>query len=125
LAEVFTEYRAEVRTVGSSSEAIAVLTHGEWLPDVLISDIGMPEEDGYALLRRIRALPIEQGRNLPAIALTAYSRLEDRMQALEAGFQMYLAKPVEPLELALTVASLIEQQELAASQVIETRREKA
>ena len=73
---------------------------------MLLSDIEMPGEDGYALIRRIRARPPEQGGRLPAAALTAYARTEDRMQALLAGFHMHVPKPVQPAELAAVVASL-------------------
>ncbi|MBC8160709.1 MAG: GAF domain-containing protein [Roseiflexaceae bacterium] len=77
-----------------------------WRPDVLISDIAMPLEDGYWLIRMVRALPPERGGQTPAIALTAYGRAEQRARALEAGFQHYLPKPVEASELLAVVASL-------------------
>jgi len=73
---------------------------------VLISDIGMPGEDGYSLMKRLRATPPEDGGATPAIALTAYARAEDRMKAILAGFQMHVSKPVEPAELIAMVASL-------------------
>ncbi|MDB4993645.1 MAG: two-component hybrid sensor and regulator, partial [Myxococcaceae bacterium] len=76
------------------------------IPDLLVSDIGMPEEDGYALIRKVRALPVEKGGNIPAAALTAYARAEDRRKALTAGFMMHIPKPVEPAELVAVVASL-------------------
>jgi hypothetical protein len=69
-----------------------------WRPDVLVSDIGMPEEDGYALIRQVRALPPEEGGAVPALALTAYARLEDRRRVFSAGFQMHAAKPVARAE---------------------------
>jgi PAS domain S-box-containing protein len=75
-------------------------------PDVLVSDIGMPGEDGYSLIRRVRALGPERGGNIPAVALTAYARSEDRTRSVLAGFQMHIAKPVEPSELIAVVASL-------------------
>jgi PAS domain S-box-containing protein len=75
-------------------------------PDVLVSDIGMPGEDGYSLIRQVRALGPEQGGTVPAVALTAYARAEDRMKAIMAGFQHHVAKPVEPAELITIVASL-------------------
>ena len=74
--------------------------------DVLVSDIRMPEEDGYALLRKVRALDAERGGRIPALALTAYSRIEDREAALSAGYQQHAAKPIEPAELAAAVATL-------------------
>jgi signal transduction histidine kinase/ActR/RegA family two-component response regulator len=88
----------------SVEEALIVLEREK--PDVLVSDIGLPEEDGYSLLRRIRALPRERGGGIPAAALTAYARTEDRMQALLAGFQIHVPKPVQPAELIAVVASL-------------------
>ena len=75
--------------------------------DVLVSDIAMPDEDGYALLRKIRAFPPREGGLIPAVALTAHSGFDDRLRALAAGFQAHVAKPVDPMELTLTVASLV------------------
>lgn len=77
------------------------------LPDVLISDIGMPGEDGYDLIRRLRSLAPERGGKIPAIALTAYARVEDRLQALRSGYQMHVPKPVELAELVAVAASLV------------------
>lgn len=91
--------RARVLTAGSAEEALAVLRAQG--PDVLVSDIGMPDVDGYELLRRVRA----EGNKIPAIALTAFARSEDRTKALLAGFAIHVAKPVEPEELLATVAS--------------------
>jgi CheY-like chemotaxis protein/two-component sensor histidine kinase len=96
---------SEVMTVGSAAEAVEAFI--EWNPDVLISDIGMPEEDGYQLISKLRAL--EAGGmvgRIPAIALTAYARVEDRVRALNAGFQVHVPKPIEPAELIAVVASL-------------------
>ena len=73
-------------------------------PDVLVSDIGMPDGTGYELLERVRAA--ENGSRLPAVALTAYARPEDRDRAIRAGFQLHVSKPVDPEDLRLTVASL-------------------
>ena len=95
---------AIVRTAGSVAEAFALLEAER--PDVLVSDIGMPGEDGYALIRRVRALPTQAGGDVPAVALTAYARSEDRLKAIMAGFQMHLAKPVEAAELLAQVVSL-------------------
>jgi PAS domain S-box-containing protein len=95
---------AAVATASSAAEAIEQLP--AFRPDVLVSDIGMPVEDGYALIKRVRALPATQGGAVPALALTAYARPEDRMRAILAGFQMHLTKPVEPAELIAMVASL-------------------
>jgi CheY-like chemotaxis protein len=73
---------------------------------VIVSDIGMPEEDGYSLIRKLRALPPSKGGNIPAVALTAYARTEDRTKTLVAGFNMHIPKPVEATELLAVLASL-------------------
>jgi len=98
---VLEQYGADVVAVASVAEALAAVSRST---DVLISDIGMPEEDGYSLIRKVRALV--QDRQIPAIALTAYARAEERTRAIAVGFQMHLSKPVEPIELATVVASL-------------------
>ncbi len=95
---------AEVHTAENAEEAVT-LVQSE-LPHVLISDIGMPGEDGYGLIRKVRELSAETGGHTPAIALTAYARAEDRVTAIVAGFQHHLSKPVEPNELLAIVASL-------------------
>jgi PAS domain S-box-containing protein len=95
---------AEVAVVGSTNEALREFESRR--PDILVSDIGMPEEDGYKLIRRVRRLPPERGGQIPAIALTAYARTEDRMRSLLAGFQVHLSKPVELNELIAVIASL-------------------
>ena len=95
---------ATVTTAGSASEALEHVVREA--PDVLLSDIGMPKEDGYSLMRRIRKLSGQASR-IPAIALTAYARAEDRAKALQAGYQKHLAKPVEPATLIAAVASLV------------------
>lgn len=94
---------ATAMTAGSASEAVELLRMQKF--DVIVSDIGMPNEDGYALIRRIRAMGPDQGGDIPAIALTAYARSEDRIKAISAGFLMHVAKPVEPLELITMVAA--------------------
>ena len=99
------ERGATVITNGSAAEALATI-HAERF-DVLVSDIGMPDEDGYALIRKVRSIPTERGGTIPAVALTAYARSEDRMKAVRAGFQMHVTKPVEPAELLTMVASLV------------------
>ena len=78
----------------------------QWRPDVLVSDIEMPGMDGYSLIRRIRALEPEQGGKTPAAALSAISRPEDRVRSMVAGFNIHVSKPIDPRELAATVASL-------------------
>jgi PAS domain S-box-containing protein len=96
---------AEVVTAGSAQEALEAIEAER--PDLLISDIGMPGEDGYELIRKVRALPAGRGGKIPAIALTAYARTEDRLRALRAGYQMHISKPVELSELMAVMASLI------------------
>ena len=95
---------AQVVAVSSAREGLESIEN--WRPDVLIADIGMPVEDGYGLIRKIRALPRERGGHTPALALTAYARTEDRVRALSEGYQVHLAKPVDRFELAAIVASL-------------------
>ncbi len=95
---------AEVVTTGEPDQAVALIESER--PDVLISDIGMPEMDGFELLKRIRSLGAKRGGRVPAIALTAFARSEDRTRALRAGFLIHLSKPVEPSELVATVASV-------------------
>ncbi|HEX8286215.1 MAG TPA: PAS domain S-box protein [Pyrinomonadaceae bacterium] len=96
---------AEVETAGAAAEALAALDAGRF--DVIISDIGMPLEDGYDLIRKVRARPAEAGGRTPAVALTAYARVEDRLQALRAGYQMHVPKPVELMELVAVTHSLV------------------
>jgi CheY-like chemotaxis protein len=99
------QFGGEVRACASSEEAIRLLS--EWKPDVIVSDIEMPDEDGYELIRKVRRLEADHGsRQIPAVALTAYARVEDRLRALSAGYQMHIAKPAEPAELAVVIASL-------------------
>jgi len=99
---------AEVIAASSASEAVEALTQARngSMPDVLVSDIGMPGEDGFDLISKVRAMGSECGGNIPAIALTAYAREEDRARILAAGFQRHVAKPVEPSSLAMAVATL-------------------
>ncbi|MRG94302.1 GAF domain-containing protein [Polyangium spumosum] len=104
LAAMLGQCGAVVRCVSSAAAALSALD--EFRPDVLVSDIGMPGEDGYALIRQIRALKPARWGALPAVALTAYASAEDRVRVLAAGFQMHVPKPVDAAELAATVASL-------------------
>jgi CheY-like chemotaxis protein len=97
---------AEVRAAASADDALMILQ--TWRPDVLLSDIEMPGEDGYSLIGRVRRLPF-LGANLVAIALTAHARPEDRANALAAGFQWHLAKPIDPGELISVIAELMVQ----------------
>jgi CheY-like chemotaxis protein len=95
---------AEVRVAASSAQALEIFDR--WRPSVLVSDIGMPGEDGYVLIRKLRERTAARGGDTPAIALTAYARVEDRVKVLTAGFQMHVIKPVDPAELAAAVASV-------------------
>ncbi|HLO51191.1 MAG TPA: response regulator [Kamptonema sp.] len=104
LTTVLEQQGAQVRSVASVNAAIAALNNS-W-PDLLLSDIGMPEADGYELIARVREMEVVRGGKMPAIALTAYARVEERRQALQAGFQMHLSKPVEPAQLIAGVANL-------------------
>jgi PAS domain S-box-containing protein len=104
LAAVLVSCGAEVIQAATASEAFEQVERAR--PDVIVTDIGMPEEDGYSLLARIRELPPERGGGTPAAALTAYARAEDRTRALRSGFQMHVSKPVEPAKLIAVVATL-------------------
>jgi signal transduction histidine kinase len=104
LRAVLEHCHAEVVTAESASEALAEIARLR--PDVLISDVGMPADDGYALIAKVRALPAERGGQIPAAALTAYVRAEDRVKVLRSGFQLHVPKPVEPAELVTVVALL-------------------
>jgi CheY-like chemotaxis protein len=104
ISTILKQAGAEVVSVGSANEALASLRDG--LPDVILSDIGMPEKNGYDLLRSIRALPSKSGGRIPAIALTAYGAPEDRERAFDAGFRIHLAKPVDSAVLLAAVAEL-------------------
>ena len=101
LRTLFEQCGAEVELCGSPREAMEVID--QYKPHVVVSDIGMPEEDGYALIKMIR----ESGNRVPAVALTAFARTEDRFQALQAGYNMHVPKPVEPAELALVISRLV------------------
>ncbi len=103
-AAILARAGADVRTCTSAPEALALLQ--QWRPDVLVSDIEMPGEDGYALIRKVRALPQDAGGRTPAVALTAYGRPQDRPLALAAGYNMHVPKPVDPGELTAIVAGL-------------------
>ncbi len=99
---------AHVITTTSAQEALEIVRRQR--PDVIVSDIGMPDEDGYAFIKRVRALAVEDGGRTPAAALTAFARTEDRTRALRAGYQTHIAKPVEASELTAVVASLAQRQ---------------
>lgn len=96
--------RAEVKTASSATEGLQLME--DYTPDVIVSDIGMPGLDGYEFIREVRKRPIARGGRIPAVALTAFARSEDRTRSLLAGYQMHVAKPVEPSELLAAVASV-------------------
>ncbi|MEH1916379.1 PAS domain-containing protein [Nostoc sp.] len=104
LTVLLAEYGAKVLTVGSAAEVLANLE--SFQPDVLVSDIGMPEVDGYSLIQQIRALTAEKGGEIPAIALTAYARIEDSLRAITSGYQRHVTKPLNPEELVQAVVAL-------------------
>jgi CheY-like chemotaxis protein len=102
MATALTRRQANVTAVSSAGEAIQAITRKR--PDVLVSDIAMPDEDGYGLIKKIRSLENGASEYIPAVAITAYAKDEDRERALSAGFQIYLAKPIELTELISVVA---------------------
>jgi CheY-like chemotaxis protein len=104
MAYALEQYGARVTVVASSQEALLAIESE--VPDVLLSDLAMPEEDGYALIRRVRALAPARGGRLPAAALAAQCRAEDKVRARRAGFQLHLAKPLSPADVAAAVAVL-------------------
>ncbi|RZA24509.1 MAG: PAS domain-containing hybrid sensor histidine kinase/response regulator [Proteobacteria bacterium] len=104
VAVVLKQQGASITSCASVQEALMAIT--EQPPDILLSDIGMPAEDGYSLIRRVRALDPEKGGRIPAVALTAFARVEDRVRILRAGFQTHISKPVDPAELVNIIAIL-------------------
>jgi CheY-like chemotaxis protein len=104
LQAVLRDAAAQVSTAASAAAGLELVKAQH--PDVLISDIGMPERDGYQLIRDIRRLPSTEGGRTPAIALTAFARSEDRTKAMLAGYQVHVSKPIEAQELVATVLSL-------------------
>jgi len=111
LETALTQFGADVVAVNSAAEAYRLITatppQGRF--DVLVTDIGMPDEDGHSLMRRVREWERARGAYIPAVAVTAYGRSEDRVRALRAGFQMHVAKPVDPAELVIVIISLIKR----------------
>jgi PAS domain S-box-containing protein len=105
LKQALTFYGATIITADSAANALHEIE--DKTPDFIVSDIGMPEEDGYSLIRKIRNLPDERQKQIPAIALTAFTRAQDRMRALSSGFQNHVSKPVEPDELVTVIASIM------------------
>ena len=105
LGTMLKRYGARVTSTKSAAEALAAF-EGE-LPDVLISDIGMPDQDGYELMRKLRALPPERGGKTPAIALTGYASRKDRDRAINSGYQQHMAKPIEQADMIKAIAALV------------------
>jgi PAS domain S-box-containing protein len=105
VAFILEQYGADVTVAASASQAVVALSQS--VPDILLSDIGMPEVDGYMLMRQVRTLSPEEGGEVPAIALTAYAGEYNQQQALAAGFQLHIPKPVEPEELVKAIARLV------------------
>jgi CheY-like chemotaxis protein len=89
----------------STAEALKAIR--DWKPDLLVSDIGMPNEDGYALIEKVRNMKSKRARQTPAVALTAYVTNEDRERALAAGFQLHVSKPIEPANLVMLIAEVV------------------
>ena len=100
-------YGARVTSVGTSEEALELMLGANFVPDVLVSDVGMPGTDGYELIRQVRTSPNPRTRQIPAIAVTAYANPEDRIRAMVAGYQAHLAKPIDPPGVAAAIASLL------------------
>jgi CheY-like chemotaxis protein len=105
LGTMLKRYGARVTPTKSAAEALKAFVADP--PDVLISDIGMPDEDGYEFIRKLRALPPEEGGQTPAIALTGYASRKDRERALEAGYQQHIAKPIEQADMVAAIAALV------------------
>jgi CheY-like chemotaxis protein len=114
LSLLLTDAGASVRTAASAAEALALL---RWIrPDVLLSDLAMPDEDGYSLIRSLRTIERQSGRRIPAVALTAYVRVQDRARAVDAGFDVFVEKPVDPEELVSVIGGLVEARALRPPQ---------
>ena len=113
IATILQTCGAHVITASSAQEGLELFAG--WRPHVVICDIGMPEEDGYSFIKKVRQLSPENGGNTPAIALTGYARVEDRMTALTAGFQMFVPKPIESSELCAVVANLVDGNKQSSS----------
>src|SRR5262249_41800199 len=105
LCQLFEDHGGEARTAMSAPGALE--TGLAWSPHVLVSDVEMPGEGRLSLIRQGRALPVDDGRRLPAVAITAYANIQHRIRALAAGFDAYVAKPVEPAELLAVVANAV------------------
>jgi CheY-like chemotaxis protein len=98
---------AQVTSTGSAAEALKQFT--VTVPDVLVSDIAMPDEDGYSLLRKIRSFPKDRGGETPAIALTGYASAKDKSESFAAGYQAHVAKPLEPADLITAIETVVKK----------------
>jgi CheY-like chemotaxis protein len=105
ITEVLVQAGGEVISCGTADDALQAFARSR--PDLIVSDIEMPGQDGYSLIRKLRALGPEQGGKTPAVALTAFGRPEDRIRSLRAGFNIHVSKPVDPAELVAIVASIL------------------
>ena len=105
--EILESAGAQVTTLDSAELALEEIASVR--PDVLVADVGLPQLDGFELMKRIRRLPDAKVRDVPAATLTAYARPEDRVKALQSGFQIHLAKPIDPAELIVAVAALVKR----------------
>ena len=103
IAAILMRYGSEVTCSESVSEALRVFQ--DWNPDLIVSDIGMPDEDGFSLIKKLRKLKSKRAKQIPVVALTAYATTEERARALTAGFQIHVAKPIEPEALVRSIAS--------------------
>jgi PAS domain S-box-containing protein len=104
---ILVQAQAEVRAAESASAAFEIMD--EWRPDVLVADIGMPQVDGYELIKQVRARGQRNGGDVPAVALTAYARTRDRLRVLSSGYQMHVPKPIQPDELIMVIASVVKR----------------
>jgi CheY-like chemotaxis protein len=107
LSTMLRSFKAEVRAMGSADDALAALE--EWTPDVIVSDINMPDSDGYALIKAVRARSPERGGLTPAVALSAFARHEDHRRALDAGYQVHIPKPASPAKVVAVLGFLRRQ----------------
>jgi CheY-like chemotaxis protein len=103
---------ADVMAAACAEEAFEQVE--QWHPDILVSDIGLPGDDGYVLIQKLREREAQRGRSMPAVAVTAYARAEDRTRALAAGFQVHMAKPLDPADFVAAIAGLVNTDQGAA-----------
>jgi CheY-like chemotaxis protein len=120
VSEVLEAAGADVRSAASAAEALQMLDAE--VPDVIVADLGMPQVDGFQFIDRVRRHPNPGVREVPAAALTAYARSDDRMKALRAGFHIHLAKPIDPVELVTTIAALARRFSVSSASQANDRR---